>query len=467
MEKKKSVYTLRSLRYGMTNGFSTLLTTVASTYWSLFLVEAVGMETAIMAWILSVGSIVDMISVPIVGVVMQKVNFKKGGKVRPWLFFGGIVAALGRWLSFTDLGLTGIGSAIWFGGTYIITYVAFNLAYSAFTALLPMMAKDPDDRVSFSSSRTLCNSIGKFLFSLTSVGLIDLFSRGNLATGYSMFALLIAVLVAFGFIQLFFASKSVDVIEPAASSESGKGKKNQYDASIWEMVKHTISKPFLLYLLGTSCKGTAFTIVTGLAGYYYTYVIGDRSMLTWYLTATTFMMMGGSFITPFISRLMKGARNTFILGIAIYGGCMGLAFFFGRSAISFTAFMSVAYVGYSLAHATEVAMYTGVVDYTQWKSGKDLKPFMMSLFSLTPKIGTTIGSALMGFGLVAVNFVVDNVTPDAANGVKLLISGMPAIIVALGVVTLLFFPLTDARVREMQKEIDQHRPAQKATDPSA
>jgi len=436
----------------MTNGFSTLLTTVANTYWSVFLVSAVGLETAAMAWILSIGSIVDMVSVPIVGIVMQKVNFKKGGKLRPWLVIAGVAAALFRWLSFTDLGLTGTGAAIWFAGTYILTYIMFNLAYSAFTGILPMMAKDPVDRVAYASTRTLCNSIGKFLFSITSVGLIAFFGNGNESRGYSLFVLLIAVLVIFGFVQLFFATREVDISEPQGSD--GK-KKGQYDVTLWEMIKNTVSKPFLIYLLGSSCKSAAYMIVTALTTYYYTYVIGDKSMLTWFLTASTFMMIGGSFATPYISRIVKGARNTFITGIAIYGACMGLAFFLGDTAVTFTVLMSVGYIGYSMAHATEVAMYSMVVDYSKWKSGKDLKPFMMSLFSLTPKIGMTIGSAVVGFGLVAVGFHADNVTKTAIAGIRILTSALPALTILLGVVVLFFFPLTDTRVREMQKEIDE------------
>ena len=147
MEKKTSIYTFESFRYGITNGFTTLLTSVANTYWAIFLTSAVGLETAVMATILTLSSLVDLISIPIVGVVLQKVTFKKGGKLRPWLLIGGIGAALFRWLSFTDLGLSSAGRAVWFAGTYILTYLFFNLAYSAFTGILPMMAKNTTGKI--------------------------------------------------------------------------------------------------------------------------------------------------------------------------------------------------------------------------------------------------------------------------------------------------------------------------------
>ena len=180
---KQKVYTAKSIRYGMTNGFSTLLTTMSATYWAVFLTSAVGIETAVMAVILSVSSVVDMISLPICGVIMQKARFKNG-KFRPWLLLGGIMTALCRWMSFTDLGMTGMGRAIWFGGAYVLTNIGYNFAYSAFTGILPLMATDPSERVALSSARTTCNSVGKFLFSATSVSLITLFGRNNEAMGY-------------------------------------------------------------------------------------------------------------------------------------------------------------------------------------------------------------------------------------------------------------------------------------------
>lgn len=461
MSDKKSTYSGLAWRYGMTNGFSTLLTTVASTYWALFLTGAVGMEPAVMATILSISSTVDLVSIPVCGVVMQKVRLGGGkwGVFRPWLLAGGAVAALCRWLSFTNLGLTGTAAAAWFGGMYILCYLAFNLCYSAFTGILPLMAKDPTDRVSFASARTTCNSVGKFVFSLTSVTLVGFFGQGNDAKGYSMLAGLISILVFVGFTQLFFAAKPYDVLKKDDGAETKAAKKDQYSASFWEMLKFSITKPFVLYLLGSTCKGTIFFIITSLAPYYYSYVVGDKSMLTVYMSASTFLMIGGSFIAPYVSKLCKGSRNTFATGVAIYGACLGVAYFSGANATMFTIFLSVGYVGYSIAHAAEAALYSCVVDYTEWKHDKDLKPFMMTLFSLTPKIGTTVGSMVFGFGLVAVGFNADNVTASAANGIRMLLSGLPAILAIMSVIFMALCPLSDQKVKEMSAELKARREA--------
>ena len=455
-KKKKVMYSVMSFRYGLTNGFSTLITTMASTYWAIFLTDAVGLETAVMAGILSAASIVDMVSVPFIGIIMQKAKFKSG-KFRPWLILGAVTAAVFRWLTFTDPGLTGAAQAVWFGGGYILTYIGYNIAFTAFTGLLPLMATDPDDRQAYAGAKSICNSAGKFVFSLFSVSLVAAFGRGNDALGYSMLALLIGVLVIIAYFQLFTAVKKIDVVQPEAQREDVASAKpaagDAYKASLWEMIKFAITKPFLLYLGGASCKGSTYFIITGLAAYYYTYVVGDKNMLTVYLSLSTFLMIFGSFIMPFISRLVKGAKQTYILGLALYAACLALAYFLGQDAIVFTVLMSAGYVGYSIAHAAEITVYSSVVDYSQWKSGKDLKPFMMSLFNLVPKIGTTVGSLVMGYGLVAVGFDAENVTAGAVEGIRILFSALPCILLIVGILLMVVFPLTDDRVRKMQAEI--------------
>lgn len=452
MEKKKSMYNGKTISYGVTNGFSTLITTLASTYWSLFLTSAAQLDTAVMASIVTIAGLADTISVPIVGVIMQKVNFKKGGKFRPWLLIGGIGSAILRWLSFTNLGLSAGGQAIWFGGTYILCYFFFNAAYTAYTSLLPVIAKDPDTRVALGSLRITFNSIGKFLFSLTGVTIIGIFAQyQDDPRGYSGLALIIAVLAIIGFTQLFLTSKEFDVVETQTDA-SGKAK-NQYEASIWEMVKFTITGPFLMYVLGTTCKAAMYFIIVSLSSYYYRYVIGDMAMFTVYLSLSTFLMIGASLITPLVNKIVKGARNTYVTGMALYSAAIGLTYFFGKSAMAFTVLMCLGYIGYTISHSAEIGLYTTVVDYTYWKTGRDLKPFMMSMFSICPKLATTIASAIYGFGLVAIGFDAQNVTESAIAGIKTLICVIPIALGILGIVILMLFPLNNKKVNEIAAEL--------------
>jgi GPH family glycoside/pentoside/hexuronide:cation symporter len=463
MEKKKHIYTLKSMRYGLTNGFSTWISTIASTYWAVYLTGAVGLETKTMAAIISAAGFVDMISVPFIGAIMQKAKFKSG-KFRPWLMIGAILAALFRVLSFSNPNLSGAAKGLWFGAAYVLCYIGYNMCYSAYIGSLPLLAKDRDERQAYSASKNICNSIGKFLFSLFSVKLISLFGNGDEARGYTLFAVLIAVCVVLAYFQLFVMMKGIDVVQEAAVEDNtNQNVKEQsktedsYNASVWQMIKYTITKPFILFVLGVTTKTAAFFTVMGLAAYYYTYVVGNKNMLTVYLSLSTFIMIFGSYIAPFVSKAINSLKKSYALGLGIYGGSFALAYFFGKSGIAFTVLLCVGYVGYSISHTTEITLYSSIVDYTQWKTGKDLKPFMMSMFNILPKIGTAIGNTVLGYGLVAIGFQKENVTASAAGGLRVLFSALPAAILFIGVVVFLLFPLTDEKIKRMQEDIKAGR----------
>jgi GPH family glycoside/pentoside/hexuronide:cation symporter len=223
------------------------------------------------------------------------------------------------------------------------------------------------------------------------------------------------------------------------------------------MIKYTITKPFILFVLGVTTKTAAFFTVMGLAAYYYTYVVGNKNMLTVYLSLSTFIMIFGSYIAPFVSKAINSLKKSYALGLGIYGGSFALAYFFGKSGIAFTVLLCVGYVGYSISHTTEITLYSSIVDYTQWKTGKDLKPFMMSMFNILPKIGTAIGNTVLGYGLVAIGFQKENVTASAAGGLRVLFSALPAAILFIGVVVFLLFPLTDEKIKRMQEDIKAGR----------
>ena len=115
--------------------------------------------------------------------------------------------------------------------------------------------------------------------------------------------------------------------------------------------------------------------------------------------------------------------------------------------------MCVGYVGWAFAHSCEIAYYSSVVDYSSLRAGRDLKPFMMMLFSLIPKLAITIGSTVLGFGLVAIGFDATAVTAEAASGLKFLFSGLPAAFGIACVVLTLFNPMNKKLSDQVAREL--------------
>ncbi len=441
-QKKQSVYSLQSYRYGLGNFFTTIITNLSSTYFSAFLTMAVGLSAAAMGTAMSIASIVDTISIPIIGILIQKSHFKSG-KFRPWILIGAICCALFNWLRFTNFGFSGTSAVIYFGVMYTLCYISYNLVYCPYTGLLPVLAPNPSDRASYAACRIQCNSVAKFLLSLVAVTMFA-------TIGYSAFAGILSILCFLGFYQLYMMAKPYDLPEPPV--ESGSKASRASDVSFFDMLKSVASVPMLLFLIAGVLKIATYFSVTSLSMYYYTYVLENKAMLTLYLSLSTALMIGGAFLTPFVSKFVGGSRNAYILGGIIYGGSMLLSFVAGGNALIFTIILCIGYIGYSFMHSAEAAVYSNLVDYTEIRTGKDLKGFLMSLLSLSPKIGGIFQGMILGIGLTAIGFNAKDVTPQAIAGLPVLFSLLPAVLLAVVVVAMLLYPLTDKKLAKMREE---------------
>ena len=102
------------------------------------------------------------------------------------------------------------------------------------------------------------------------------------------------------------------------------------------------------------------------------------------------------------------------------------------------------------------SMYADVSDYAENRDGSASTGLIFSSSSMAQKFGGAFGGAavmwlLAAFGYDTTAGAVQ--TPEALNGLKLLMSWIPAAVAALAVVVVSFYPLTRSRMEAIQKEL--------------
>ena len=102
------------------------------------------------------------------------------------------------------------------------------------------------------------------------------------------------------------------------------------------------------------------------------------------------------------------------------------------------------------------SMYADVSDYAENRDGSASTGLIFSSSSMAQKFGGAFGGAavmwlLAAFGYDTTAGAVQ--TPEALNGLKLLMSWIPAAVAALAVVVVSFYPLTRSRMELIQKEL--------------
>ena len=451
-EKKKVVYTRKSIGYGIVNGFSALKTQFGGTYTNFWMTE-MGISSVHLGFINTIKGFVSLWGNLVNGVILQKVRMPFG-RYRSWMYCVMPLALLLNVAFFTNWGMPdGVGEACLYGILLILDQWIYNLVFSSYTGLMIPLAPDPAERVSVSACRSQANSIFKVLFSFTNVALIAALCTmtGSDYAGYTIVAFVIMAMLTCAMILLANYAKDVD---PSVKAQGAvQVKSNRPDnVSFFTMLKSVFSKEMLVWLLIALCKAAPFTTVSGLNAYYYKYVIGDNTLFTVYMSMTTFLMLGGTILAPQLSRKW-GIRRVCQIGFAVYAIALLSAYFLGQNAVAFTILLACGYIGYSLIHTSELALYTNVVDYTAITRGSDTRPFLSSLYMMGASLGSTVGGAVLGFGLAIIGFDKDNVTPQMAEGVRILLSVLPVVILVLGFLLVTFFyKLDEEKMRNVRAE---------------
>jgi Na+/melibiose symporter-like transporter len=436
--------------YGLADGTMAMLPTIYNSYWSLFLTSAAGLSTTGMALVMSIIGVADIISILLVSFIVQKCNLKFG-KFRFWVLLGGLTAAATRVLAFS---VFLPGSVAYFSVMIVISSSLYNLAYSAYMGMIPIMSSTQEGRMQVVAAQQQCVAVFAIIVSLISVQIIG-------TVGYAVLNAIAAVAIFASVIPMYIATKEVDVYKPVGKMSA---EEKSAQPSTWDMIRLVFNVPMLVYLLGSICKIVGSIGLVMLVSYYYTYAYGDMSMLTYYLTLSTVLQLIGASLAPFVNRLVRGNRNTFATGLFVYAVCLAIAFAIGGNAILFTVALSAGYMGWAIAHTADAAYYSYIGDYVEYKHGKNIQPFLMSMLSMTIKIGVALSSVAVGWGLVAVGFDAENVTEAAKTGIMNLTILLPLAANALGGVITLLSPLSDRRVSEIRAELDARGVSQRSLD---
>jgi GPH family glycoside/pentoside/hexuronide:cation symporter len=106
------------------------------------------------------------------------------------------------------------------------------------------------------------------------------------------------------------------------------------------------------------------------------------------------------------------------------------------------------------------AMYADTADYGEWKKGRRATGLIFSASTMSQKAGWAIGGVVVGYMLDVTGFIPN--VPQSTNVLNGLVWLMSVIPTAIGVVSLVlfcFYPLNEARMKEIETDLKARRAA--------
>ena len=448
--------------YGLGDAASSMFWKLFGMYLMFFYTDIFGLDAAVVGTMFLITRVWDSAFDPVVGVLSDRTE-SKWGKFRPYLLWIAIPFGIMGVLTFTTPNFSDTGKIIYAYITYSLMMMVYSLINVPYASLLGVMSSNPKERTALSSYRMIFAFGGSILALILIEPLVKLFSNlgseVNLTFGWSAAAVVFAVIAIVFFFCTFAWTK--ERIKPI--KETG----NSLKEDIGDLFKN---KPWWI-LLGAGIAALIFnSIRDGAAVYYFKYyaiapesfdlgIIGSALSLT-----TVYLVLGQAanilgivFVTPISNRI--GKKKTY-LGAMCFATIFSVAFYFiGKDNI---AMMLVLQVLISACAGSIFpllwAMYADIADYSEWKTGRRATGLIFSSSSMSQKFGWSIGGALTGWLLAYFGFQANvTQTAEAQEGIRLMLSILPAVGTVLSVIFISIYPLTEKKVTEIMNELNIQR----------
>ena len=455
--------------YGFGDMSSSMFWKLFSYFLPFFYSNVFGLSLADAGVLMLVTRIWDAVSDPMMGIIADRTK-TRWGKYRPYLLFFALPFAVCGVLLFTT---PENGKTVWAYVTYILmmtVYTGINVPYGS---LLNVMTADSDEKSVLSSYRMFFAYGGSFIALFAWEPLCNMFDRtrvavegaGGLASistspeAWQKTMMLIAAVCFLLFILSFLLTKE------HVRSES--------TVSVGQDLKLLLkNKPWWL-LIGAALASNLFNTVRGTTTAYFfaDYIVKTVEMApqwAFLVSAGIFLsigeianMVGVVLAVPMSKNL--GKKSTYIISMAALIG-LSIAFFFLPATTGgywmMLVFQLVISVFTGIISPLVWSMYADVADWSELKDGTASTGLIFSSASMAQKFGGAFGGSavmwlLAAFGYNTMAGAVQ--TETAILGLRILMSWVPALVAALSILVVWFYPLTKQKMAAVQTDLAARR----------
>ena len=445
---------MQRIGFGSGDLAQNLIFQVTCMYLLFFYTDIYGLNEIDVSVMFLVGNVANVIWDPIVGALIDKSN-PKLGKYRSYLVYVGVPLSGFAILCFYD----GFAPSLVYA---YVTYIAMTLLYTfinvPYGALNSALTRDTNEITILTSVRMFLANCGGLAVGSGLPLLIAFFTdekTDGLPKDPKAWFITMSIYGVVGLLLLFFCFSQCKerVVMDAKESENVKA-----SDLVVEFVRNRPLRVIAFFFI------TAFAMMSigNAAGAYFvnSNLHGTPEQLSLFMglgSAPAFIFM------PFVPVIKKaiGKRNMFyaFLTIAIIG--MAALYIIAKME---TPNMTLIYIA-QFIKSTGVIVATGymwalvpeVISYGEYTSGKRIAGIVNALTGLFFKAGMTLGSVVAPAVLAYVAYNKETVeqTPFAQEGILWLVCVIPAILLAVAMIIISQYELTDEKIDEINKAIEE------------
>jgi len=191
------------------------------------------------------------------------------------------------------------------------------------------------------------------------------------------------------------------------------------NVSVGQMYGQTLrNSQIWVLLIASTLTMTSLLLVSAIQIYYFQYSIGNVNMQPVSATIMAIVSCAAAFIMAPVARKI-GKRNSAIT-TALFGTvCMALIGLFAHQNVWFFIVVSaISGFGAAIVGTVGVNLFLDAAEYQLYKTGKDSRAFVMSLYNIPMKIGLALSAPIAAFILTESGFVQETVDGALATSMS-------------------------------------------------
>jgi len=426
------------LAYGLGDFASNLIFATVSTFLMYYYTDIYGLSAVVVGTLLFTARSVDALWDILLGTLVDRTR-TRWGQCRPYLLLAPPLLALCAVATFTvPVGDDGFKLAYAYV-TYILLMMSYSLVNIPYSAMPALMTDDPRDRTTLAAFRMFLAIFATLVVGALTLKLVDALGAGNKQHGYQATMTLMAGLGMLLFWLCFaFTRERVAPIEQPRQVRQDLAV--LFKGQAW----------WMMALMGM-CVYTALSITGGSVLYYFKYVVGDVSRSSMYLLTVGVGLLIGILLSVQLTRRYC-KRQVMLSAAATAGVLYGLFYFLDPQSM-----LQVLGVGFMIQLFNGItvpilwSMVADTADEAELRSGRRMVGLTTSSIAFSHKFGMGVGGAIAGLLLAYFGYQANVAqTPQTIEGLKIIMSWIPALSKALVVLTLWFYPLGQSRLDAMQ-----------------
>lgn len=381
--------------------------------------EVYGLSTTVVASIFLVVRIVDAVTDPLMGAIVDRTN-TKWGKYRPYLIILSVPYAIASVLVFTVPDFGPQGKIIYAYATYttlMLLFTATNIPYGSLTGV---MTSHPEERAELNATRFMFATGGGLVVTSLVLPLTKIWD--DPAIGYRNAMILMASLSVVLFVICF-----------ATTKERVKGVEGKQEKQgLWnDLVMVFKNDQYRLVAIATLLMVTAQTIKNTTQLYYITIYVEDAAVYS--ALFLSIWMVGGMIGAQLASKLLQvmDKKQAYVMLLLICAGTSVSALIVGDKNIILILVLQF-FVGFFNQMIAPIwfTFTADSVDYGELKFKRRIDGLTLSFTLFSLKLGLSIGGAIAMGIMGYYGYVSGGVaqSENATQGILYVFSIVPAIV---------------------------------------